>query len=326
MVRVRTWAVAVVSLYAVGAAAQPAAPDPKAAALFERGRDQLKRGETEAACGSFAESLAIEQADGTELNLADCQERLGHLADAWRMFEQTATLSASKGNTVRADAARARAAALLPKIGQVAITIAEPNATGLAITVAGQTVSPSGQIQRKVDPGAVAIRATQPGHEAFEQSVSVEAGGVATVEIPARPVDTGAPPAKRSDASLRSVVDKQPAATSTHRRHSRVVLSEVLGGGGVALVGAGVVIGVIANSHYKSQFSSGACVKMGSAIDCTVDGANAASSAVKLGDAGTVVGAVGVAAAVAAGVLWFTAPIEVSVTPQSASVAVVGRF
>ena len=325
MVTVRTGVIAAIVLYAAQASAQPA-PDPKAAELFVRGRDQLKRGETEAACGSFAESFAIEQADGTELNLADCQERLGHLADAWRLFEQTATLSAGKGNDVRAAAARDRAAALLPKLGQIAVTIEQPGDAGITVTIAGASVPPSGLIQRKADPGAIAIRVTRPGHAIFEQAFSVQAGEVREVFVPVDvPAPTGLESHRTNDLAPTVMVDG-PKVTSRHRQHSRVVLAEVLGGSGVALVGAGVVIGVIANSHYKSQFSNGGCVKMGNAIECTPTGTQRANAAVSLGDTATVIGGIGLAAAIAGGVVWFTAPVEVSVTPTSASVALRGTF
>ena len=325
MAMVRTGVIAAIVLHAARASAQPA-PDPKAAELFERGRDQLKRGETEAACGSFAESFAIEQADGTELNLADCQERLGHLADAWRLFEQTATLSAGKGNTVRADAARSRAAALLPKLGQVALTIEQPSASGLEVTIAGATVPPSGQIQRKVDPGTIAIRVTRAGHAAFEQSVSVQAGEVREVFVPVDvPAPTGLESHRTNDLAPTVMVDG-PRVHSTHRRRSRVRLGQIIGGVGVAGLGAGVAVGLVAHSHYREEFSNGSCVAMGSAIDCTPTGTQRANAAVSLGDTGTIIGSVGLAALIAGAVVWFTAPVEVSVTPTSASVALRGTF
>ncbi len=320
MVVVRTGVIAAIVLYAARASAQPA-PDPKAAELFERGRDELKRGETEAACGSFAESFAIEPADGTELNLADCQERLGHLADAWRLFEQTATLSAGKGNDVRAAAARERATKLLPRIGQVVVELADPAQPGLALVIAGEPVPVSGQIQRKVDPGAIAIRATASGRTPFERTVTIAPDGTATLEIPAL-VDDGVAPT----APVTPQPPKVVTATSTHRKRSRVRIGELVGGVGVAGLVASGVVGLVARSNYRAQFSNGSCVTQGSAIDCTPIGKERANRAVSLGDTATVIGGVGLAAAIAGGVVWFTAPIEVSVTPSSASVALRGAF
>ena len=58
--------------------------DPAAAeALFEAGRQAATRGDWTTACPKFAESQRLDPAPGTLLNLADCEEHLGHLASAW---------------------------------------------------------------------------------------------------------------------------------------------------------------------------------------------------------------------------------------------------
>ena len=90
---------AVLAVLAV--ATSPARADKtEATKLFEQGRALLVAGKVEQACPLFEKSFALERAVGTELNLADCDERLGHLADAWRMFDDAATQSERSGNTV----------------------------------------------------------------------------------------------------------------------------------------------------------------------------------------------------------------------------------
>jgi hypothetical protein len=333
----RREAITVMMLFTADASAQVAADSAKATALFERGREQLKRGETEAACGSFAESFALEPADGTELNLADCEERLGHLAAAWRLFDQTATRSATKGNKARTAAALDRAAKLLPRLGQVTLQLANTVVPALAITIAGEPVEATARIDRKVDPGPVAIHASAPGRVAFERTVTIEAGETANVTIPAlgeesheeaEPAVT--PPGLPPPAVTPPVVVPPPLADTRApmraRRHSRVLLGQIVGGVGVAGMISSGVLGLVARSEYHDPFSSGACMKIGSAIDCTPAGTRAADSAVTRANWATGIGVVGLAAAITGAVLWYTAPVEVMVTPSSASIAMVRRF
>jgi hypothetical protein len=57
-------------------------PVDRAAELFQRGREAMKRSEHAAACEAFAASQALDPSPGTLLNLAVCEERLGHLLRA----------------------------------------------------------------------------------------------------------------------------------------------------------------------------------------------------------------------------------------------------
>ncbi|MFO0567610.1 MAG: hypothetical protein U0263_18270 [Polyangiaceae bacterium] len=50
-----------------------------AEALFNAGRDAVKAGDYPTACAKFRESNRLDPAPGTVLNLADCEEHLGHV-------------------------------------------------------------------------------------------------------------------------------------------------------------------------------------------------------------------------------------------------------
>ena len=64
--------------------ANAAGGDPAAAeALFAAGREAMERGDYAAACAKFDESERLDPAPGTLMNLADCNEKRGHLAAAW---------------------------------------------------------------------------------------------------------------------------------------------------------------------------------------------------------------------------------------------------
>src|SRR5260221_14649709 len=66
----------------VAARAQQAAAD----ALFDSARASMAKGDFAAACEQFRASDKLDPAVGTELNLADCEEKRGHLASAWELY------------------------------------------------------------------------------------------------------------------------------------------------------------------------------------------------------------------------------------------------
>src|SRR5436190_14534460 len=59
-----------------------------AESLFRQAREEMKRGEAAAACPKFEESYRLDPSIGTLLNLALCEEALGHSATAWTKLRQ----------------------------------------------------------------------------------------------------------------------------------------------------------------------------------------------------------------------------------------------
>src|SRR5215475_7527661 len=67
--------------------------DPEAAeALFLAGRDLMDKKNYAAACPKFAESDRLDPSSGARINLADCEEKLGHVAAAWRHWQEAIEL------------------------------------------------------------------------------------------------------------------------------------------------------------------------------------------------------------------------------------------
>src|SRR5438445_2081122 len=75
-------------LFAMSSVSPARAETGAAAALFDDGRDAMKRGDFDVACARFDESNRLEPAVGTELNLALCEEKLGHELSAWRRLQR----------------------------------------------------------------------------------------------------------------------------------------------------------------------------------------------------------------------------------------------
>src|SRR5882672_5439773 len=123
--------------------AQPVPESPPGGGkLFDEGRELAKQGKYAEACDKFTQSYALDPAVGTELNLADCHEHLGHVAKAWHMFDDAAIQSEKTTNAARAKFARERADALIGKLATIVIPLGAGNVAGATVTINKQTVKP----------------------------------------------------------------------------------------------------------------------------------------------------------------------------------------
>jgi hypothetical protein len=228
------------------------------------------------------------------------------------MFDDPATRD---NDADRSKYPRGRAATLAPNLAAVIIKVPDPTTPGLTVKVAGSPVPPAAEITTMVDPGDVSIEVSAPGRAAETRSASAKAGQTVTVDFAGASVVE--PPAPQV-----------PEGPPTERRHSRVLTGEVLmGGGGVAVV-TGVVLGLVARSHYNSAFPAH-CTDMSKPM-CDPSGFSTTSSAITLANAGTVISVVGIAALAAGAVVWYTAPKDIVVAPaasgQGAGISVSGTF
>src|SRR6185436_7071846 len=65
--------------------------DPAAGeALFREGRRFMKSRDFASACPKLEESLRLDPATGTLVNLADCEEQIGRTASAWQHWRAAA--------------------------------------------------------------------------------------------------------------------------------------------------------------------------------------------------------------------------------------------
>src|SRR5688500_10877054 len=93
------------SLTAAAPDASAQSTDPAAAeALFREGRALADAGDYGGACAKFRESERLDPAIGTTFNIADCEERQGHVARAWTLYREVAQrLPASDGRRAIAE-------------------------------------------------------------------------------------------------------------------------------------------------------------------------------------------------------------------------------
>ena len=301
----------VVGLTVTAATAAAQQPSAESTRLFEEGRALAKDGKYAEACARFEASLELDRAVGTLLNYADCHERLGHLAHAWRLFDEAARESEKQGNAERVKFARDRAQQLVPRTSTVVIELAAADAPGLTISIAGRRAQPAPEIREVVDPGEIAIEVSAPNMQTFRKTERAEPGLRIVVDVPAL-----AP-------------DRPAALTRTERRRSRVLAAYTLGGFGIAGVATGLTLGLVAKSRYQAELDAGRCSDASPPL-CDAEGYRNANSAITLANVGTVFAAGGVLLVAGGAIVLLTAPRDTVVIPtasrEAAGLAVVGRF
>lgn len=319
------WALIIAALTGV-AVAQPSEAEQRADALFREGRRLLEAGAVGAACPKFEESQRLDPGLGTLLNLANCYERTERLASALTAFRSAEEGARAAGDRTREREAADRARALESRVSRVTIKLAPgERPAGFEVRRSGAVVAPLDFGRAiAVDPGAIAIEASAPGHTPFRRAIEIGAGRtVEQVEIPML-APVGAP-TERPRPTGDPVVTAPARPPTIDRGAGRRRLGLIIGGVGVAALGAGVGLGLKANADYPH----GCTDEPGG---CTAAQIDAANDARDLGNLGTVVGAVGVAAVAAGAVLYLTAPraraVEVApaVGGGGASVVIRGRF
>src|SRR3954454_5915906 len=109
-----------VVLAAPAAAAPPR--DPAAAEwLFREGRTLMKKRDFLGACPKLEESLRLDPAVGTLMNLAECEERIGRTASAWQRWGAAADELPARDR--RRQAALSRARSLEMRLARLSITL-----------------------------------------------------------------------------------------------------------------------------------------------------------------------------------------------------------
>ncbi|MEO6775421.1 MAG: hypothetical protein ABI467_20840 [Kofleriaceae bacterium] len=305
----RLAAFALLALVRVAAAQAPG----EGAKLFEQGRELAKQNKFAEACAKFEQSYELDNGVGTELNLADCHEHLGQLAQAWRMFDDAAQRSAD--NAARQKFATDRADALVAKLATAVVNVPDPEAAGLSITIAGRAVKAGRTISERVDPGSIAVHVATPARTWFDGSKDAAAGATVIFDVPAAP----------------AIAEHPVEAPRATRRHDRVVWSYAVGGAGVVALISGVAVGFKAKGDYDDAIDPKyGCFSIGSQLSCPAAQRQKVLDAGSLADLGTVIGVVGLAALATGIVLYATAPTDLAVTPmatnQAAGLAISGRF
>jgi hypothetical protein len=252
-----------------GAGPRPARANDRAQAegLFAEGRAALKRGETALACEKFRKSNEIDAARGTRLNLALCEEELGRLAAALRLFRSLSTAfdAADERHALVSDHLQA----LESRVARVRFRVGNETPRVLSVKEAGvelATEAPTEPIL--IDPGEHVFDVTATGVQPQRHVVKLREGEVLdlglVVPTPARSAPGGVP----------SPAPVTPSAkTSESKSTLRTLGILTLGVGGGALT-VGAITGLGAMGAERSMDA-----------ECDRDGcSNAGMEAARRGD------------------------------------------
>lgn len=279
-----------------------------AEALFHEGKRLFEAGEIAPACEKFAESQRLDASPGTLLNLARCHETEGKVATAWAEYLEAKRSAAAEGREQIAATAARRAAALEPRLSYLVI-VAPAKVQGLVVTRGGERLEHAALGTRlPVDAGSHRVEASAPGYEPWVAEVAVGEGGIEELRIPplapaarateSQPPATTLPPASSSTAAVSSTIDARP-------RRGPPVLAYVVGGVGVAALGAGAVFALLAKNEYDD--AAELCPSRTGCSDRALSARSDADTFANVANVAVPVGLVGVAAGV---VLWLTHPSE----------------
>ena len=193
-----SWPLHVFNVFAPAAIAQTSrSTNSEAAALFNNARALMERGKYAEACPVFEKVQALQAGIGVTFNLADCHEHIGRTASAWAGFQDAAAAADIEGQKDRAQVARERAAALVPKLSLLRLVVSADAAAVSNLQVQREGVPVARLLWSKsvpVDPGTYVISAAAPGREPWSASVVVDKpGDVVAIDVPVlKPAQAGA--------------------------------------------------------------------------------------------------------------------------------------
>jgi tetratricopeptide (TPR) repeat protein len=267
--------------------------DPAAATeLFKQGRALMEKGDYTAACPKFAESARLDAKVGTLLNLAECEDKLGQIAEA-RQHLQLAIDRARIDNDDRLQLATDKLAAIDARVPRltVALSAGAPPSTVVqrdGVLLEGASLDNA----LPVDPGHHVIVASADGYEAKSFTVDLKESEKQRIEVAPGAKLPATTKTTTSSANLSTTSDASPSSSSSATR----TWGFVIGGLGIVGLGVGTVYGFVALSKNSDSKSNGACDANNV---CDAAGKSARDDARRAGNVSTfafVVGGVAVAA------------------------------
>ncbi len=249
------------------------------------------------ACPLLEKSQQLDPGMGTQFQLAQCYEHTGRLASAWHNYRAVVRVAQMANMSAREQFARKKAESLEARLPRLAIRLPSKLAAIERLSVERDGV----QLERSewtsavpVDPGPHHVTITAPGKRPWSTEVQIP--------LDKTPVPTDGPPKKGKTFTveapeLDALTDDPNSGSKT-----QLITGVVVAGVGVAAIGAGVVVGLLARSDFKAADEY--CKEN----LCKQPGFDARNSARTQGDVSTGVVIAGAAMATAGVIVWLTAP------------------
>ena len=220
----------------VAARAQQAAAD----ALFDTARASMSKGDFASACEQFRASDKLDPAVGTELNLADCEEKRGHLASAWELYRTVADKLAETDE--RLPLARARAEALAPRVPKLTLNLAAGASKDSTVRDGNVDLgSAVFGVALPVEPGPHELVVSAPGFAPRSFQFRLAEGEVQVLTV----LPGSALGAEKTRAKSPLAPHPSPRADTAHSGSGARTLGFALAGVGVAGLGVGAIAGIL---------------------------------------------------------------------------------
>lgn len=304
----------------------------EAEAMFNDGNRLMAAGQIGQACDAFEASNKLEQRAGTLIRLGECREQNHQLASAWSAYKDALT---RVKDPYKRDIALAKAAELEPKLSYLTVSIPDDSRVeGLQLARNGKALDPVLWNRAvPVDGGQYIIAGRAPGHEEWQTTVEVPIEhGKVTVDVPKfkeiAKLITPAPTVTNQVDAADEARDRPAGMFTTKRK----IAIGVAGAGAVSLI-AGIFLGVSAKGKNNDAYAL--CPDPQTPCAGADQATKLTQSAHSLAIEADVAFGIAAAAAIGAGVLWFTGAPETTpprvsvvpaVTPGQAGIALVGRF
>ncbi|HWO08150.1 MAG TPA: hypothetical protein VNN80_01680 [Polyangiaceae bacterium] len=221
---------------------------------FNEARRLQDQGRAAEACALFRRSAELVAGPGTLLNLAQCFEREGNALKALETYERALAAArqhptaTARQRTAWADEAQRGIESQRQRIAEVLI---RTEASGLSVELDGKPVEPS--TTYRVELGQHRITARAAGRLPFERELTAKPGETALIVIPELEPEGGRPPAGVGSANVApaAAAPVEPPPVSTVGDEGPSAVPWVLVATGSALVGAGIVTGIVAANKEK---------------------------------------------------------------------------
>jgi hypothetical protein len=172
------------------------ADDATAEALFQAGKGLMDQKKYSEACPKLAASYKLDPAVGTMLNLADCHEKDGKLAQAWGNWGEARDQAKRENDKARMDLAARRQKELGPRVPKLTVKITGP-VEGLAVYRDElQLESAMFGVPLPVDPGAHTITLRRGNSVLRDKKVEIAESATEEVTIDATGIPAAVPEVK----------------------------------------------------------------------------------------------------------------------------------
>jgi len=259
---------------------------------FDNGMALMKKGDYVRACPLLERSVKLDPAMAASFRWAECLEKIGKLASAWRQFTAVASAARAAGMRDRETVASERAAALDPRLSRLLIVVPDEVADLPDAKIARNGAVVPRELWDEavpVDEGNHALIVTASGKEVWVSVVMVQGEGTTTTA--SVPVLAGAP-------------NQSADKASTEAGGSWAVTGIVVAAVGAAVMGAGGIVALTAEASYEE--SALHCVDN----YCDQEGLEIRSDAITQAHIATAIFLGGAAILVGGGIIWLTAPSE----------------